>query len=330
MGHEPGALAELLPRAHRSAAPRSPPGRGAHRRSRSRRRGSGLLEKRIQFKEDLVVATREKDETLIRYIPVAAYKKNDVTNRFRFVETLAKNGVTMAEATKRTRETAGSQHPFTFINLRGLREKTEWSDRRAPRRRRSRPSEAHGGRLARRKLRAHGTERRDGSHAKGLHGGHPPVGPAGAHGRAHPRSPRELRHHARRRRDGARPRGDPGRRGVPTERARSLVTAQGKGVTLAAAKASGLMEAVEAFHAERVKLPLRYASYRELRAEEPVVDPWALPRTRASRFHDDAQILWVSAWDMMGAAGTETSLVPFECVHTNFTRCRFRRDPVAS
>jgi ribosomal protein S12 methylthiotransferase accessory factor len=101
--------------------------------------------------------------------------------------------------------------------------------------------------------------------------------------------------------------------------ARSLVTAQGKGVTLAAAKASGLMEAVEAFHAERVKLPLRYASYRELRAEEPVVDPWALPRTRASRFHDDAQILWVSAWDMMGAAGTETSLVPFECVHTNFT-----------
>lgn len=87
----------------------------------------GLLEKRIQFKEDLVVATRENDETLIRYIPVAAYKKNDVTNRFRFVETLAKNGVTMAEVTKEDAPTAGSEHPFTFINLRGLREKTEWS-----------------------------------------------------------------------------------------------------------------------------------------------------------------------------------------------------------
>jgi hypothetical protein len=87
----------------------------------------GLLEKRIQFKEDLVVATRENDETLIRYIPVAAYKKNDVTNRFRFVETLAKNGVTMAEVTKDDAPTAGSRHPFTFINLRGLREKTEWS-----------------------------------------------------------------------------------------------------------------------------------------------------------------------------------------------------------
>jgi YcaO-like protein with predicted kinase domain len=101
--------------------------------------------------------------------------------------------------------------------------------------------------------------------------------------------------------------------------ARSLVTAQGKGVTLAAAKASGLMEAVEAFHAERVKLPLRYASYRELRGEQAVVDPWALPRTRASRFHEDAQILWVSAWDMMGREGNETVLVPFECVHTNFS-----------
>lgn len=101
--------------------------------------------------------------------------------------------------------------------------------------------------------------------------------------------------------------------------ARSLVTAQGKGVTLAAAKASGLMEAVEAFHAEHVKLPLRYGSYRELRAEESVVDPWALPRTRNSRFHENAQILWVSAWDMMSAQGTEQVLVPFECVHTNFS-----------
>jgi YcaO-like protein with predicted kinase domain len=101
--------------------------------------------------------------------------------------------------------------------------------------------------------------------------------------------------------------------------ARSLVAAQGKGVTLAAAKASGLMEAVEAFHAERVKLPLRYSSYRELCGEQAVVDPWALPRTRASRFHEDAQILWVSAWDMMGGSGTETALVPFECVHTNFS-----------
>jgi hypothetical protein len=87
----------------------------------------GLLEKRIQFKEDLVVATRVNDETVIRYIPIAAYKKNDVTNRFRFVETLAKNGVTMAEVTKDDATSAGAEHPFTFINLRGLREKTEWS-----------------------------------------------------------------------------------------------------------------------------------------------------------------------------------------------------------
>lgn len=86
-----------------------------------------LLDKRIQFKEDLVIATRENGETLIRYIPVAVYKRNDVTNRFRFVETLAKNGVTMAEVSQEHAEMAGAKHPFTFINLRGLREKTEWS-----------------------------------------------------------------------------------------------------------------------------------------------------------------------------------------------------------
>jgi hypothetical protein len=86
-----------------------------------------LHEKRIQFKEDLVVATQENGETLIRYIPIRAYKKNDVTNRFRFVETLAKNGVTMAEVRKEDAPSAGAEHAFTFINLRGLREKTEWS-----------------------------------------------------------------------------------------------------------------------------------------------------------------------------------------------------------
>ena len=46
---------------------------------------------------------------------------------------------------------------------------------------------------------------------------------------------------------------------------RSLSVSQGKGVDLTAAKVSGIMEAVEAWHAEHVLLPLRLASYRELR-----------------------------------------------------------------
>lgn len=100
---------------------------------------------------------------------------------------------------------------------------------------------------------------------------------------------------------------------------RSLVTALGKGITLEHAKVSALMEAVESFHAERIALPLRYASYRELSANEVVVNPELLPRTRHSRFHVEAQLLWVQAWDIMGERGNETCWVPFETVHTNFT-----------
>src|SRR5215213_7437677 len=46
---------------------------------------------------------------------------------------------------------------------------------------------------------------------------------------------------------------------------RSLSVSQGKGIDLAAAKASGLMESVENYHAERIVLPLRLGSFNELR-----------------------------------------------------------------
>ncbi len=48
---------------------------------------------------------------------------------------------------------------------------------------------------------------------------------------------------------------------------------QGKGVTAAAAKASAVMEAIETFHAETLTLPLRLASYEEMRRVGPAVDP---------------------------------------------------------
>src|SRR5262249_47992169 len=51
------------------------------------------------------------------------------------------------------------------------------------------------------------------------------------------------------------------RLGLPTvavarPNARSISVSQGKGVTLAAAKASGLMESIEGYHAEHITLPL--------------------------------------------------------------------------
>src|SRR5438876_5307195 len=46
--------------------------------------------------------------------------------------------------------------------------------------------------------------------------------------------------------------------------ARSLAVSQGKGLDLVAAKVSGLMESIEAYHAETITLPLKIATYEEL------------------------------------------------------------------
>jgi ribosomal protein S12 methylthiotransferase accessory factor len=61
---------------------------------------------------------------------------------------------------------------------------------------------------------------------------------------------------------------------------RSIAVHQGKGVTLSAAKASALMEAVETHHAETMALPLRLASFAELAPD--AADPMLLPRWPAA------------------------------------------------
>ena len=98
--------------------------------------------------------------------------------------------------------------------------------------------------------------------------------------------------------------------------ARSLVVSQGKGLDLWAAKASGLMEALEAFHAEHAELPLRLGSARELARGRAVVDPARLPRVSIGGFHLDRPILWCEAREL----GSERAVwVPYELVHTDFT-----------
>jgi ribosomal protein S12 methylthiotransferase accessory factor len=47
--------------------------------------------------------------------------------------------------------------------------------------------------------------------------------------------------------------------------ARSLAVSQGKGADLDAARASGLMESIELYHAERIARPLKFAAWDELR-----------------------------------------------------------------
>lgn len=98
--------------------------------------------------------------------------------------------------------------------------------------------------------------------------------------------------------------------------ARSLTVSQGKGLTLEAAKASGLMEALEVWHAERIVKPLKLASFEEMRGEHRVADIPALPRARASRYTPALPLLWIEGDDLLGGGPV---WVPFELVSTNYT-----------
>ncbi len=97
---------------------------------------------------------------------------------------------------------------------------------------------------------------------------------------------------------------------------RSLAVSPGKGLDLASAKASGLMESVEGYHAENLQLPLKLASQAELRFNHPLVDVSGLPRLSASLFHEHLRLLWVEGAELMEGRRV---WVPFELVHTCFT-----------
>jgi ribosomal protein S12 methylthiotransferase accessory factor len=97
---------------------------------------------------------------------------------------------------------------------------------------------------------------------------------------------------------------------------RSVAVSQGKGLTLAAAKASGIMEAAEGYHAERIEQPLRLGSSHELGRTLMLAEVETLPLCRDSRWHRDLQILWIEATDLNSG---ERVWVPYEVVHANYT-----------
>lgn len=103
---------------------------------------------------------------------------------------------------------------------------------------------------------------------------------------------------------------------VTRPNARSLAVNQGKGLTLDAARASGLMEAAETFHAEHPRLPLRLSTWRHLREELSTVDCDRLPRHPYGTFDQDRMTLWSPGVDLQ--TGTTTHL-PYELVHTHYT-----------
>jgi YcaO-like protein with predicted kinase domain len=94
---------------------------------------------------------------------------------------------------------------------------------------------------------------------------------------------------------------------------RSIAVSQGKGLTLNAAKASGLMESVESWHAERIELPLKLGSFADLSANHAFIDIDRLPAMRGSRYQPGLPILWVESFNLVDDIGF---WLPYEVVHT--------------
>ncbi len=109
--------------------------------------------------------------------------------------------------------------------------------------------------------------------------------------------------------------------GIPTvlvcrPNSRSVAIALGKGADLAAAKASGVMEAAETFHAETIDLPLRYASRADLGARHRLADVDRLPRVGPEGLAENRPILWIEGIDAMDGGGR---WLPLEVVGTDYT-----------
>lgn len=107
--------------------------------------------------------------------------------------------------------------------------------------------------------------------------------------------------------------------GIPTAIAvrpasRSLSVSQGKGLSLASAKVSAIMESIEQWHAEEADLPARFASFAERRRKGAPVDAERLPGYRQA-FDANARLSWVEARLLDGAVVE----VPLGMVHLNLT-----------
>lgn len=99
--------------------------------------------------------------------------------------------------------------------------------------------------------------------------------------------------------------------------ARSSAVFHGKGTDIISAKVSGLMEAIETWHAENVGLPLMFGSVEELADLLMLANVAGLPgRPSATTFSSHTPLLWVEGKDVSTGG---PAWVPLEVVHANFT-----------
>jgi len=103
--------------------------------------------------------------------------------------------------------------------------------------------------------------------------------------------------------------------GVSRPNSRSVAVAQGKGLHLDAAKASGLMEAVETFHAETLGAP-KIASLQGLQREQAVVDVARLPLGPLGELPPDEPVPWFPGRHRLTG---KPVWVPYELVSTDYT-----------
>lgn len=96
---------------------------------------------------------------------------------------------------------------------------------------------------------------------------------------------------------------------------RSLAVFQGKGLSLAAAKVSAVMEAAEVFHAETIDKPLRLATYGEIAERAAAVDPELLPMPNGSAGTATVRFLWIEGRDL---ATDEPVWLPHEVVSADY------------
>jgi YcaO-like protein with predicted kinase domain len=97
---------------------------------------------------------------------------------------------------------------------------------------------------------------------------------------------------------------------------RSVAVSQGKGLTLAAAKVSALMEAIELWHAEHIVRPMVFAAEQDLPDRPAPLDVDRLPRVAGGRYSPSLRMHWIEGRDLMSGRSV---LVPHELVHADYT-----------
>ncbi len=98
--------------------------------------------------------------------------------------------------------------------------------------------------------------------------------------------------------------------------ARSLSVSQGKGIEIDAARASGIMESIESFHAEEINAPLRLGSESDMREKYPLIDVARLPKILSSPYHRDYPVLWIEGKYL---SDNSSVWIPYEVVQLDFT-----------